>query len=153
MVPLIVEIGVVPNVSIISKLYSENLQWFLVDDHLMFNSVLVGRWTDNETGKILKTCNFNKKYFWGTITAVFWSFDKNYKWLWSNSETSRPLLVLVLCFLLLNYADIKCSTGRQSTVRKIVDPSQTKISFHFFPKSGALRKTSLTLWWSGEVWT
>ena len=27
----------------------------------------------------------------------------------------------------------------------ILDPSQMKITFHFFPKSGALRKTSLTL--------
>ena len=143
MVPLIVEIGVVPNVSIISKLYSENLQWFLVDDHLMFNSVLVGRWTDNETGKILKTCNFNKKYFWEIITTVFWSFDKNCMWLWSNSETSKLLLVLVLCFLLLNYADMKCSTRRQSVVWEIVDPSQIKMTFYFFPKSGVLRKTYL----------
>ena len=145
MVPLIVEIGVVPNVSIISKLYSENLQWFLVDDHLMFNSVLVGRWTDNETGKILKTCNFNKKYFWEIITTVFWSFNKNCMWLWSNSETSKLLLVLVLCFLLLNYADMKCSTRRQSAVWEIVDSSQMKMTFHLFPKSGVLRKTSLTL--------
>ena len=143
MVPLIVEIGVVPNVSIISKLYSENLQWFLVDDHLMFNSVLVGRWTDNETGKILKTCNFNKKYFWEIITTVFWSFNKNCMWLWSNSETSKLLLVLVLCFLLRNYADMKHSTRRQSTVWEILDPSQ--MTFHFFPKRGVLRKTSLTL--------
>ena len=26
-----------------------------------------------------------------------------------------------------------------------LDPSQMKMTFHFFPKSGALRKTSLTL--------
>ena len=44
-------------------------------------SVLVGRWADNETGKILKTCYFNKKNFWGIITAVFWSVNQNYIWL------------------------------------------------------------------------
>ena len=106
-------------------------------------SVSVGRWTDNETGEILKTCYFNKKYFWGAITTVFWSFNKSYIWLWSNSETSKLLLVLVLCFLLLNYADMKCSTRRQSVVWEIVDPSQIKMTFYFFPKSGVLRKTYL----------
>ena len=30
-------------------------------------------------------------------------------------------------------------------VWEIVDPSQMKMTFHFFPKSGVLRKTSLTL--------
>ena len=28
---------------------------------------------------------------------------------------------------------------------EIVDPSQMKMTFHFFPQSGVLRKTSLTL--------
>ena len=130
---------------ITSKLYSENLEWFLADDHLMFNSVLVGRWTDNEIDKISKTCNFNKKYFLETITTVVWSFNKNYIWLWSNSETSKLLLVLVFCCLLLNYADMKCSTRRQFTVWQIVGPSQMEMTFHVFPKSGVLRKTSLTL--------
>ena len=106
-------------------------------------SVLVGRWIDNETGKILKTCYFNK-YFWGTITTVFWSFNKNHIWLLSNSETWKLLVVLVLCFLLLNYADMKCSTRRQSAVWEIVDSSQMKMTFHLFPKSGVLRKTYLT---------
>ena len=114
----------------------------------MFNLVLVGRWKDNETGKILKTCNFNKKYFWEIITTVFWSFNKNCMWLWSNSETSKLLLVLVLCFLLRNYADMKHSTRRQSTVWEILDPSQ--MTFHFFPKSGVLRNISNFV--SGEVW-
>ena len=108
-------------------------------------SVSVGRWTDNETGEILKTCYFNKKYFWGAITTVFWSFNKSYIWLWSNSETSKLLLVLVLCFLLLNYTDMKCSTRRQSTVWEIADPSHMKMTFCFFQKSGVLTKTSLTL--------
>ena len=87
-------------------------------------SVSVGRWTDNETGKILRTCYFNKKYFWGTITTAFWSFDKYYIWInrinWSNSKTWKLLLVLFLCFFLLNYADMKCSARRQSTVWQIV---------------------------------
>ena len=151
MVPLIVEIGVVPNVSIISKLYSENLQWFLVDDHLMFNSVLVGRWTDNETGKILKTCNFNKKYFWEIITAVFWSFNKNCMWLWSNSETSKLLLVLVLCFLLLNYAKVKCSTRRHSLYCMGNSRSQSNENdISLFPKKWCFKK-NISNFVSGEV--
>ena len=105
-------------------------------------SVLVGRWTDNETNKILKTCYFDKKYFWSIITTAFWSFNKNYI---NNSENSKLLLVLVLCLLLLNCADMKYSTRRQPTVWEIVDPSQMKMTFHFFAKSGVLRKTFLTL--------
>ena len=103
-------------------------------------SVSVGRWTDNETGEILKTCYFNKKYFWGAITTVFWSFNKSYIWLWSNSETSKLLLVLVLCFLLLNYTDMKCSTRRQSTLWEIADLSHYENDILLFPKKWCFNK-------------
>ena len=115
-------------------------------------SVLLGRWTDNKAGKILETFYFNKKYFLDSITSIFWSFNKNYIWLWNNSKTLKLLLVLVLCFFLLNYADMKCSARGQPTVWEIVDPSQMKMTFHFLPKKWCFKK-SISNVVSGEVWT
>ena len=48
-------------------------------------------------------------------------------------------------FLTSQLCYLKCSTRRQPTVWEIVNPSQMKMTFHFVPKSGVLRKTSLTL--------
>ena len=109
-------------------------------------SVLVGIWTDNEAGKILKTCHFNNKYFWGTITTVFEVLIK----IIYDSEVTVKLQNCCWFWFSVSYFSIMLKWNvrpedTRFTVWEIVDPSQMKMTFHFFPKSGVLRKTSLTL--------
>ena len=107
-------------------------------------SDLVGRWTDNDTGKILKSCYFNK-YFWGTITTVFWSFDKNYIWLLSNSGFGSLFLTSQLCWYEMLDQKTACCMGNSRSQSNDNDIS-------LFPKKWCFFK-KISNFVSGEVGT